>query len=73
MKQTLLSIKRRTNVTTKDIAERARLSISDVFIVETGGYSSSEKAQQVLAAFNQLSGMNIRLEDIAIHSQGIRA
>lgn len=73
MKQTLLSIKRTTNVTTRAIAERARLPISDVFTVEAGGYSSTEKALQVLTAFNQLSGMNIRLEDIAIHHQRIRS
>jgi hypothetical protein len=70
VKKTLLEIKRRTNITTKEIAERARLSIADVFVVETGGFSSREKAQQVLAAFNQLSGMQVALEDIRLQDWG---
>ena len=68
MKQTLLDIKRTTNVTTKAIAERARLPIADVFVVETGGFTSRENAQKVVTAFNQLSGMRILLEDIKLLS-----
>ena len=70
MKQTLLDIKRTTSVTTKAIAERARLPIADVFVVETGGFSSRETAQRVVTAFNQLSGMQVMLEDIRIYSRG---
>ena len=69
MKQTLLDIKRKTNVTTRAIAERARLPIADVFVVETGGFSSRETAQKVVTAFNQLSGMRVMLEDIKIYSR----
>jgi hypothetical protein len=69
VKQTLLDIKRTTNVTTKAIAERARLPVSDVFVVETGGFSSKETAQRVVTAFNQLSGMQVMLEDIRIYNQ----
>jgi hypothetical protein len=69
VKQTLLDIKRRTNVTTQAIAERARLPIADVFVVETGGFSSRETAQKVVTAFNQLSGMRVMLEDIKIYSR----
>ena len=71
MKPTLLSIKRTTSITTRDIAERARLPISDVFVVETGGYSSRENTQRVIVAFNQLSGMHVTLDDIKIQSRGI--
>lgn len=71
MKQTLLSIKRTTNVTTQAIAEQAHLPVADVFIVETGGFSSREKAQKVLTAFNQLSGMQVTLEDISIHTSNV--
>ncbi len=67
VKQTLLEIKRTTDVTTYAIAERARLSIADVFVVETGGFSSREIAQRVLTAFNQLSGKQVRLDDISVH------
>ena len=67
MKQTLLDIKRTTNITTYDIAERAQLPIADVFAVETGGYSSREIAELVVAAFCQLSGIYLTLEDIQIH------
>src|SRR6516165_1612419 len=69
VKQTLLDIKRKTNVTTRALAERARLPIADVFVVETGGFSSRETAQKVITAFNQLSGMLVMLEDIKIYSR----
>ena len=67
MKQTLLDIRRTTSVTTKAIAECARLPIADVFVVEAGGFTSKENAQKVVMAFNQLSGMQIMLDDITIH------
>jgi hypothetical protein len=67
VKQTLLEIKRTTNVTTKALAERARLPVADVFAVETGEYSSKEIAQRVITAFNQLSGKQVRLDDISVH------
>lgn len=67
MPKTLLDIKRTTAVTTQAIAERAQLPVADVFTVETGGFCSEEIARQVLTAFNQLSGMQLRLEDIALH------
>ena len=66
MKQKLLDIRRKTNVTTRDIAEQARLSVGDVVTVEAGGYTSVEKARRVIMAFNQLSGMQVRLDDIKI-------
>src|SRR5256885_1577939 len=66
MKQSLLDIKRITNVTTKAIAEHARLPVADVFVVETGVFSSTERAQWVVTAFIQLSGMRVMLEDIRI-------
>ena len=69
VKKTLLDIKRTTTITTSAIAERAHLPVADVFVVETGGFSSKEIAQKVVAAFNQLSGMQVRLEDIKIYSR----
>ena len=53
VKQTLLDIRRTTSVTTKAIAECARLPIADVFVVETGGFTSKENAQKVVIAFHQ--------------------
>jgi hypothetical protein len=67
VKQTLLEIKRKTTITTKAIAEQARLPIADVFTVETGGFCSTENAQRVITAFNQRSFLQVRLEDIALH------
>ena len=40
-----------------------------MFVVETGGFSSRETAQKVITAFNQLSGMQVLLEDIKISSR----
>ena len=71
MKQTLLDIKRTTNITTKAIAQLAQLPVADVFVVETGGFSSWETAQKVVRAFNQLSGMQVRLEDIRLSNRGV--
>jgi len=69
VKLTLLDIKRTTNVTTQEIAEQAKLPVSDVFVVETGGFSSRETAQRVVTAFNQLSGMRVMVDDIRIYSR----
>ena len=77
MKQKLLDIKRAVNrkrtriLTTQDIAKKANLPISTVFTLEVGGYSTKEVAQRVITAFNQLSGMQVTLDQIrfvvAIH------
>jgi hypothetical protein len=64
MKQKLLDIKRTTGITTKAIAERTQLSIGDVFTVEIGGCATFELAQKVVEAFNQLSGMHVRVDDL---------
>lgn len=64
----LLEIRRETPVTTQDLAQQAGLSIADVFVVETGGFTSHAIATRVLAAFNHLSGMHLNLSDIVIQS-----
>jgi hypothetical protein len=64
MKQKLVDIKRTTKITTKEIAELAQLSAADVFTVEIGGCATFELAQKVVRAFNQLSGMQVRMDDI---------
>ena len=69
MKETLRTIRRSTAITTDELAQQARLSRSDVVAVEVGGYTSRAKAQRVVGAFNQLSGKNIRVEDIRIHCE----
>lgn len=53
-------------MTTRALAEQARLPVADVFTVETGGYCTRQKAQQVVTAFNQISGMHITVEDIVL-------
>jgi hypothetical protein len=73
VKQTLLEIKRRTDITTKSIAERARLPIADVYVVETGGFTSRDNAQKVVTAFNQLSGMRVMLDDIKLYERSNNA
>jgi hypothetical protein len=51
------------------IAEHAGLPQTDVFVIEAGGYTSPDKAQRVLNAFNQLSGMHLTIDDITLHCQ----
>ena len=68
----LLEIRRETSVTTQDLAQQARLSVADVFVVETGGFISHDKASRVIAAFNQLSGMHLRLSDIVIQNTAMQ-
>ncbi len=63
MQQTLIDIKRTTNITTKTIAEKAQIEIADVFTVEIGGCASWAMAKKVVGAFNELSGMQIRVDD----------
>ena len=69
MTQTLQAIRRTTSITTEDLARQAQLPVADVVTVEVGGSPSREKAQRVVSAFHQLSGMGIRVEDIRIHCQ----
>jgi hypothetical protein len=63
-KQKLLDIKRTTKITTEDIAKQAQLRVSDVFMVEVGGYATWETALKVVTAFNQLSGSHIKVDEI---------
>lgn len=72
MKQTLLNIKRTTSITTREIADTTGLTISETFIVEAGGYSTQEKVEKVLRAFNRLSGMQVRLSDITYQLSAYR-
>lgn len=69
MKETLQAIRRTTPITTHDLARQAHLPVADVFAVEIGGYTSREKAQQVIRAFNRLSGLGVAVEDIRIHCE----
>jgi len=71
VKLTLLDIRRTTTVTTQEIAEQAQLPVADVFVVETGGFSSRETAQRVVTAFNQLSGMRVMVEDIRLSNRAV--
>jgi hypothetical protein len=70
MKQTLREMRRQTSVTTQAIAAQAQLPTADVVAIEVGGYTSTEKVQRVVTAFNRLSGMHITPEDLAIHYLG---
>ena len=67
----LLEIRRETTVTTQDLARQAQLPLSDVFVVETGGYTSQDKVSRVLAAFNLLSGMHLTPSDIVIRNNSV--
>jgi hypothetical protein len=73
MIQTLLEIKRKTNITTQDLAQQAQLPVADVFTVEAGGFTSRDKASRVLAAFNHLSGMRLNLDDIVRQNAAIQS
>jgi hypothetical protein len=70
MKQTLREMRRQTSVTTQAIAAQAQLPTADVVAIEVGGYTSTEKVQRVVTAFNRLSGMNLTPEDLTIHYLG---
>lgn len=65
MKRTLQEIKRPTGITTKAIADRAKLPTGDVHVVLIGGRATWKLAQKVVDAFNELSGMNIGVADIS--------
>ena len=69
-KRKLIDFKRTTSITTKAIATHAHLSVPEVFVVEVGGCTSWELAQLVVMAFNELSGMEIKMDDILLASGG---
>ncbi|MBA2677054.1 MAG: hypothetical protein H0U76_01435 [Ktedonobacteraceae bacterium] len=67
-KPTLLSIRQRTRISTEQVAKEAGVSLTEVYVVEIGGFVKKEVATRVLAAFVRLSGMYYTLDDIRLHN-----
>ena len=67
-KPTLLSLRQRTNISTKRLAEVADVSLTEAYLVEIGGFVDRETAQKVITAFSWLSGTHYTLDDIRIQN-----
>ena len=67
-KPTLLSIRQRTQISTEQLAEEAGVSLTEVYVVEIGGFVKKEVASRVIAAFVKLSGVYYTLDDIRLHN-----
>jgi hypothetical protein len=67
-KPTLLSIRQRTNITTKRLAHVADVSLTEAYMVEIGGFVDRVTAQKVITAFSWLSGTHYTLDDIRIQN-----
>ncbi len=51
-------------ITRYDLAASSGLTPTDVYVIEIGGYSSTEKVESVLRAFNSLAGRTLSINDI---------
>ncbi len=51
-------------ITRYDLAAFSGLAPTDVYVIEIGGYSSTEKVESVLRAFNRLTGRTLSMNDI---------
>jgi hypothetical protein len=67
-KPTLMSLRQRTNITTKRLAYVADVSLTEAYMVEIGGFVDRETAQKVITAFSWLSGTHYTLDDIRIQN-----
>lgn len=67
-KPTLLSIRKRTDITTEQLALAAGVTLSQAYTVEIGGFVHTDVAQKVIKAFVQLSGIYYTLDDIRLHN-----
>jgi hypothetical protein len=52
-------------ITRYDLAAFSGLPLTDVYIIEIGGYSSTEKVETILQAFYSLTGRSLSMKDIA--------
>jgi DNA-binding XRE family transcriptional regulator len=67
-KPTLLSLRQKTAITTQELAQKAGVSLTEVYIVEIGGFSNRMIAEKVISAFSLLSGMRYTLNDIRLQN-----
>jgi len=63
-KPTLLVLRRKTRISSDDLARAAGVPLALSYAVEIGGFCHKETALKVLAAFNSLSHSNYALADI---------
>jgi len=67
-KPTLLSLRQRTSISTKRLAQVADVSITEAYMVEIGGFVDRMTAQKVITAFSWLSGTHYTLDDIRLQN-----
>jgi hypothetical protein len=67
-KPTLLSLRQQTKITTQELAQQARVSLTEAYVVEIGGFAEREVAERVLAAFSRLSGTAYTLDDVRLQN-----
>jgi hypothetical protein len=67
-KPTLLSLRQRTSISTKRLAQVADVSITEAYMVEIGGFVDRMTAQKVITAFSWLSGTHYTLNDIRLQN-----
>jgi hypothetical protein len=65
--QLLINIRRSTkNITSKQVADLARVSLATVYVTEIGGRVHRLDAEKVLDAFSQLAGQRYTFNNVRV-------
>jgi hypothetical protein len=67
---TLQDLRRKTQFTSRQVAEAARVPLRVEYAMEIGGIVTQENAKKVLAAFSHLTGTQYSLRDVQVHLTG---
>lgn len=65
-KQLLVAIRRSRNITSKQVADLAHVSLATVYVTEIGGRVKKQDAKKVLEAFSELAGMEYTFSNVKV-------
>ena len=64
---TLQTLRRKTPLTSRQVAEAAGVPLRIEYLLEIGGIVTQGEAEQVLAAFSRLTGTEYSLHNVQVH------
>ena len=64
---TLQTLRRKTPLTSREVAEAAGVPLRIEYVMEIGGVVTKEDAENVLAAFSRLTGRPYSLENVQVN------
>jgi hypothetical protein len=64
--QLLINIRRSKSITSKQVADLARVSLATVYVTEIGGRVKRQDAERVLEAFSELAGTKYTFNNVKV-------